>query len=116
MSTESQIKKNLDKVKYVMPRPGDVWWGNVQYEGSNQYKGRPVLVRDIIGDNVVCCPCTSQYHDGITTYRIMDPISAGLAKTTYVKNQPQTFPRSRLSRRMGRLSSHDIKGLEEVMA
>lgn len=117
MRASTQILKRVNDVKNAEPRPGEVWWMNVcQYDGSNQYKGRPVLIRNVIGSNVVCCQCTSKYHEGITTYCIMDPVSAGLAKTTYVKNQPLTVPRSRLSRRMGRLSSHDIRDIQEALA
>jgi mRNA-degrading endonuclease toxin of MazEF toxin-antitoxin module len=117
MTVFTEISKRVNSEKNAHPRPWDLWWMNIcQYDGSRQYKGRPVVVRCVKGDVAICYQCTSQYHEGITDYRIMDPVSAGLAKTTYVKNQTMAIPLSRLSRRIGKLSPHDVRCLTEVMA
>jgi len=85
-----------------------VWWvNNLSYGDGFNSKGRPVVVVAVSGDAVTYRKCTSQTCYGRERYRIIDLMSAGLEKETYVDMETLTMKRDRLHHKMGRLSEHD---------
>ncbi|MBR4226990.1 MAG: type II toxin-antitoxin system PemK/MazF family toxin [Candidatus Methanomethylophilaceae archaeon] len=96
------------------PEPGDVWWvEGLEFINADGRKDRPVVVIGNSGGSVVCCRCTSKRSQYRERHRIMDDVSAGLDRTTYVDRERVAIPRGRLAFRMGRLCDEDweeVKG------
>ncbi len=110
---KSAGKKNGPNKAPSKPVSGDIWWANnLPFEGSVLNKGRPVLVIGRDGDCFMCLKCTTSGWPYVQKqYRIMDAMSAGLEKDTYLDMEPVRVPGRLLERRMGELSEEDCENL-----
>jgi len=86
-----------------IPHPGEIWWTSM-YEGI---KDRPVLIIRSNKDDVTIRRCTSKDSTEFHRDLIEDYYEAGLEKPTFVDEQMHTIPKSKLVKRMGRLSEYD---------
>ena len=101
-----QYKRGLkaaNKTTKASPHPGEVWW----VSNLDNVKDRPILVLYMDGDLVVFRKCTSQTSDFRKRELIEDYLEAGLEKATYVDPDIRRIERSRLVRRLGKLSEWD---------
>ena len=103
------VHKNKD-----FPRPGEVWNArNLEYDGKIGVKSRPVIVKSIRGDQVEYYKCTTR--SGLPcSHRILDTISAGLYKDTYVVPRVETIGINRLAYRYGELSQFDKAAIKDL--
>ncbi|MGN1044994.1 MAG: hypothetical protein ACI4Q9_03455 [Candidatus Methanomethylophilaceae archaeon] len=88
-----------------VPCAGDVWWAT----NVDGIKDRPVVVLSFSGGVATCRKCTSR--DGSVRDVIEDYYEAGLEKETYLARESILLDRSRLARRLGRLSPDDRASL-----
>ena len=95
--------KAMNKTSKSKPKPGEIWW----VSDLDGIKDRPILVLSCNGDVVTYRKCTSQASVIRQRDLIEDCLEAGLDKPTYVDPERFTIPRSRLDRRMGKLSEED---------
>ena len=109
---------SLQKLNYRgIPRPGEIWKArNVEYEDKTGVKSRPIVIKSVDGDIVTYYRCTSTA--GLPgTHHILDNISAGLYKETYIVPRVEKIGLSRLAHRFGVLSKFDkvaIKSFPEA--
>ena len=89
------------------PHPGEVWKArNIEYQDKVGVKSRPIVVMEVIGDVVSYYKCTTS--SGIPgTHHILDPISAGLYKETYIVPKIEKIALHRLAYQYGTLSRFD---------
>lgn len=89
------------------PRPGEVWKArNIKYIDKIGVKSRPIVVMSVDGDVVSYYKCTTS--SGIPgTHHIVDPISAGLYKETYIIPKIEKIGLHRLAYQYGTLSRFD---------
>ena len=95
--------KAMNRTAKCRPKPGEIWW----VSDLDGIKDRPILVLSCNGDVVTYRKCTSQASVIRQRDLIEDCLEAGLDKPTYVDPERFTIPRSRLDRRMGKLSEED---------
>ena len=106
---------NLKRLNYrPTPRPGEVWNAkNIEYKDKIGVKSRPVIVIDVDGETVRYCKCTT--NTGVTgSYHILDPISAGLHKETYVVPRIEKIGLNRLVYRYGILCRFDKDAINTI--
>lgn len=107
--------KNISSFKNAVPKRGDIWWTNrLAFTNGIDGKERPVLILQDCGSDVKCFKCTTKNSDFRDRYEICDLLEAGLERTTYVDLEVHLLPKTKLSRRIGRLSFEDSKNLRLI--
>lgn len=107
----SSARHNIkyDNAEGLDPKPGDVFWiRNMKFE-NHETKDRPIIIVKCSGNTVQYLNCTSQSTSN--GYFILDLISAGLDRNTYVSLIRHTMEKSRMGRKIGHLSEEDIVNL-----
>ena len=91
---------------------GDVVYANnVPFDGSIMNKGRPIIYLGREGNTVSYLKCTTQRSLEKDQLEIIDLISAGLLKRTYVEPVVRYLSFSHLEYRLGRLCKEDMEYL-----
>ena len=105
--------KTIRKINEHHPRQWEVWCArNIEFADRIGVKSRPIVVKRIIGNIVEYYKCTTTF--GIPgAHRILDNISAGLYKDTYVVPKLECIDINRLAYRYGELSRFDRAALDE---
>ncbi len=89
-------------------RKGDVCWTRaLQFDNIIGCKRRPVVIMGITSDGAVKCRKCTTNGEGLGRKEIIDTVTAGLDKRTFVSNEDLLVPMNRISWIMGHLSKED---------
>jgi len=96
----------------------DIWYANVKFEDSNDFKLRPVLIYNETTCVVISFKMTSvDRGDNKTEYHVREWAKAGLSKPTSIRlDKVLRLQQRDFVRRIGRLSAADILQLELRLA
>ena len=97
-------------MKKGTPRVGDVWVAKVRYSNGIGSKIRPVIITGIKGDEIEFYKCTTN-SGAPGAYHVIDTISAGLYRNTYIVPRTEKANIGCLAHRSGELSRFDMKVL-----
>jgi mRNA-degrading endonuclease toxin of MazEF toxin-antitoxin module len=93
-------------------RRGEVYFiRNLPFEGTDGAKDRPVVCVSDSGGSIRCMRCTSSDSGRQPKYQILDPLSAGLDKASYVDPKIITVSKEKVVRLMGELNPVDYENL-----
>ena len=97
--------------------PWDIWWAEVEYEGHEDSKRRPVLVISpgevyILAYKITSHEARNQWGE----YEIVQWQSAGLPKASTVRlAQPVELQVSSLKKKIGQLMPRDIEAIKMLI-
>ena len=90
------------------PKKGEVWEIIEKSNSIRPYdKKVPIVVISNKGGEIRALVCSNCPSRDVKQYEIKDPRSAGVFDKNYVDLNVISFPRNRLTRRLGRLSGFD---------
>ncbi len=92
----------------------EVWNAEVRFEGGEGSKLRPVVILGSIGTAFDVMACTTHPHPDRAAYmRPMDPYSAGLGDSSYIRtDRVFKVPGSKVKNMLGELCDDDAAVLE----
>lgn len=98
-----------DSSKNGPPRPMEVWFADVRYEGRDGRKNRPVVVLGRTGTAFDVMICTTHPHPDHAEYmRPVDPYGSGLGGSSYIQtSRIVKVPGSDFTGFMGSLGEDD---------
>ena len=104
------MSKTGNKIRFVAyqknPKKGEVWCAkNIEFTDKIGVKSRPIVIKSITGDVIEYYRCTTKCVPG--AHRIIDAISAGLYRDTYIIPRVDRIDVKRLAYRYGELSRFD---------
>jgi len=96
----------------------EIRWAELDpVRGSEMAKTRPVVIVSLDalndrGETVVVCPLTTQLHPA---WRSRFPVSAGRREAEIAVDQIRTISKTRLGRRLGKLSEDEALALRRLL-
>ena len=106
---------NVRKFNSKNPKPKETWAALETFDNGIGAKLRLIVIKGISGNQVEYYKCTTN-PNAPGAYHVMDQISAGMYRDTYVVPRTKRMSISNLAHRCGVLSRFDIealRGLEE---
>jgi mRNA-degrading endonuclease toxin of MazEF toxin-antitoxin module len=95
-----------------MFKPWEIWWANVKFEDTDEYKRRPVLIISANANSCTAYKLTSQ-SERIGEYALRDWEKSGLPKPSVVRVKHIVFLESRdLYQKIGPVSLFDRNNIE----
>ncbi len=97
------------------PRPGELWFALVPFEGASGAKDRPVLVLEVAGKDVVVAQLTSQDKSGRRDHVPAPARVTGMRKDGWLELRCRTVQRRAFRRRAGDLGPAGLVWFEREL-